>query len=88
MSMTRVEVGDKVTMEMPFSEVCVHLQVAGRSMVAEVLGRGVQLYTMNGDKVSFPILHSEAGMYSVMHQPHLWDVPTEKVLKHDKGGKA
>ena len=53
-----------VLREMPFSEVCVHMKVAGKPMWTEVTSdHGVQLYTLEGQKFSMPILHGEAGLH-------------------------
>lgn len=57
------KVGDKVKVEMGYSEVCMHLGVAGKVATIEILSRGVQIYTPEGEKFSFPILHGEAGVY-------------------------
>ncbi len=59
----RFKVGDKVKITMPYSEVCVHLHVAGKIALCEILSRGVQLYKPDSEKFSFPILHDEAGFY-------------------------
>lgn len=59
----KIHVGDKIKAIMPWSEVCMHLGVAGKTMTCEILSRGVQLYDENGTKFSFPISHGEAGFY-------------------------
>lgn len=59
----RVKVGEKIKVIMPWSEVCMHLNIAGKTMTCELLGRGVQLYDEEGNKFSFPITHGEAGFY-------------------------
>lgn len=49
---------------MPYSEVCVHLGVAGKELIGELTdsGRMVQLYELDGEKqISFPITRGEAG---------------------------
>ncbi len=49
---------------MAHSEVCIHLQVAGRPMLFRLLDRRmVQLYRENGEPYSAPILTCEAGVH-------------------------
>jgi hypothetical protein len=56
--------GERVTKEMPYSEVCMSMRVAGRVMIAEVLdGRMAQLYDEADAKFSAPITLGEAGIY-------------------------
>lgn len=59
--------GDRVVVRMPYSEVCCHLRVAERLMVATVTDRGmVQLSDPDtGRPVSFPITLGEAGFRPV-----------------------
>jgi hypothetical protein len=48
---------------LPYSEVCMHMQVAGKRMfVALTEGDMAQLYTLEGEKFSFPITRGEAGV--------------------------
>lgn len=54
--------------EMPFSEVCMHLEVAGKTMFFQVTesGGGVQLLEEKDNKLqyfSFPISTTEAGVF-------------------------
>ncbi len=68
---TYVQVGQRVLIECPYSEVCIHMRLAGRLMYAEVLRSeggycSVQLYDGEGPfgRVhSFPIGLGEAGFY-------------------------
>jgi len=61
--MIRVKPGDRLTKVMPYSEVCMHLRVAGQPMECVIQQNGdVQLYK-DGREFSFPILDSEAGFY-------------------------
>ena len=71
-TIVRVKVGDRVVKIMPHSEVCIHMGIAGKPMVCEILrspcGNGgcqaaVQLYDLDNNEFSFPILESEAGFY-------------------------
>jgi hypothetical protein len=51
------------TTELPFSEVCMHLRVAGTRMRARLLPNGmVQLLGPDGTDFSFPITAGEAGL--------------------------
>lgn len=54
---------DVVTIILPWSEVCMHMGVAGTTMQVRVLERGAQLLQPDGRNHSFPILHGEAGIY-------------------------
>lgn len=55
---------DAVLVELPYSEVCVHMQVAGKQMWVEPVPHGMaQLYTLDGQKFSFPITSGEAGLH-------------------------
>jgi hypothetical protein len=46
-----------------YSEVAMHMRVAGRVMWAEPVGEhACQLYTPDGEKFSAPILRAEAGL--------------------------
>lgn len=58
-----VRPGDVVTLVLPWSEVCMHMRVAGRAMRAEIQPNGVQLLNDDGSRFSFPILPGEAGLY-------------------------
>jgi len=63
--------GNRVRMELPFSEVCMHMQVAGKVMTVELLDREypmAQLFHDNGHEFSAPITCGEAGFY--------WDCQT------------
>lgn len=58
-------IGERVTLEMPWSEVCMHMQVAGKVMQAEIQpsGYSAQLYTLDGRVFSAPVTTGEAGFY-------------------------
>lgn len=63
-----VKAGDHVLVEMPYSEVCMHMRIAGKPRVIEVIeskawGHTVQIYDREGRKFSAPILTGEAGVY-------------------------
>lgn len=61
--MTRLSVGDRVRIELPYSEVCMHMRVAGQVFVVEVREHGAQILNEDGSPFSFPILHGEAGIF-------------------------
>jgi len=53
----------EVTLQLPYSEVCMHLRVAGTRMGARLLPGGmVQLLGADGREFSFPITAAEAGL--------------------------
>jgi hypothetical protein len=66
---TYVEVGDKFETEMPYSEVCMSMRVAGKVMGVALVGSNAhgavaQLYNPEtGHPYSAPILLGEAGVY-------------------------
>lgn len=61
-----VAVGDVVRVRLPWSEVCMHMQVAGQAMYVAIVDAGgqpaAQLITDDGSRFSFPILLGEAGI--------------------------
>lgn len=59
---TYVTEGERVTIEAPYSEVCMHMGCAGNIMEAELCGYSAQLY-LYGKPFSAPILMGEAGFY-------------------------
>jgi hypothetical protein len=60
--MIKANVGDTVRVELPYSEVCMHMRVAGKIMSVHVQEHGAQLVTGDGRPFSFPITHGEAGV--------------------------
>jgi hypothetical protein len=60
--------------ELPYSEVCVHMRVAGTKMWAEPIGTAMaQLYGLDGRRFSFPITCGEAGLrYGVANESGLY----------------
>ena len=61
-----VRPGDRVRIELPYSEVCMHMRLAGRVMdVRMTEGRYpmAQLLNPDGSEFSAPILTAEAGIY-------------------------
>jgi hypothetical protein len=56
---------EEFTIQLPYSEVCMHLRVAGTRMRARLQpNRMVQLLQPDGTDFSFPITDSEAGLYT------------------------
>jgi len=61
----RLSVGDALHIELPYSEVCMHMGVAGKVMRVEVLdGNMAQLWDARGVRFSSPITQGEAGIYT------------------------
>jgi hypothetical protein len=65
------------TLQLPYSEVCMHLRVAGTRMRARLAPNGmVQLLGPDGSPFSFPITAGEAGLG---HDPHEgWYLETDQ----------
>jgi hypothetical protein len=56
---------EEFTTELPYSEVCMHLRVAGTRLRARLQRGGmVQLLSPDGTEFSFPITAGEAGLYT------------------------
>lgn len=62
--MTRVKPGDVVRLELPWSEVCMYMRVAGQERDVRVLEGGAQILNEDGTRFSFPVTHGEAGIYT------------------------
>lgn len=62
--MPRIKTGDVVRLKMPWSEVCMHLKVAGQVRNVRVLDTGAQILNDDGTPYSFPVTHGEAGIYT------------------------
>jgi hypothetical protein len=60
---TVVEVGDVVVVTLPYSEVCMHMRVAGTRRPIRVLEDGAQILNEDGTPFSFPITQGEAGLF-------------------------
>ncbi|MFJ4686518.1 hypothetical protein [Streptomyces sp. NPDC088789] len=73
-----LEIGDRIFVTLPYSEVCVHMQVADRVMEVEVREHGAQLLK-DGEPYSIPITWGEAGVHtdSTTHKPYTYNA--EKV---------
>lgn len=61
--LVELEIGDRVFVTLPASEVCVHMHVADRVMEVEVQQHGAQLLK-DGEPYSIPITWGEAGIYT------------------------
>lgn len=77
-----LEVGDRVRMTMPWSEVCMHLRVADTVMEVEVRERGAQLYK-DGRPFSAPITWGEAGIYAAHGTGKPYTYNAERVSPRD-----
>lgn len=55
--------GDVVTVTLPYSEVCVHMRVAGKVYSVLVLRNAAQILRHDGTPFSAPITLGEAGIY-------------------------
>ena len=62
--MTRVKSGEEIALRLPWSEVCMHLKVAGQVRNVRVLDTGAQILNDDGTPYSFPVTHGEAGIYT------------------------
>jgi hypothetical protein len=64
---TDLQLGDRWEATMPFSEVCMHMRVAGTKMICAFAGNPdypmVQLYKTDGIAFSSPVTTGEAGVY-------------------------
>jgi hypothetical protein len=60
----RLKSGDIVTLTLPYSEVCMHLKVAGTVRKVHVFNHGAQILNEDLTRFSFPITPGEAGIYS------------------------
>lgn len=62
---TPVEPGDTVRLKLPYSEVCMHMRVAGQVRPVTVHANGTaQILDEAGAPFSFPVSWGEAGIYS------------------------
>jgi hypothetical protein len=52
----------RVTVTLPYSEVLMHLRLAGKERKVDVLPDGVQLLDEDNEPLSFPVTHGEAGI--------------------------
>jgi|GEM_PF-3436024 len=62
-----LQLADRWTAIMPYSEVCMHMRIAGAKMLCEFAGEAsnpmIQLYTVDGRVFSSPVTTGEAGVY-------------------------
>ena len=61
--MKRLKPGDVVTLTLPWSEVCMYMNIAGKVRGVRVLETGAQILNDDGTAFSFPVTHGEAGIY-------------------------
>lgn len=61
-----LQAGDVIRVRLPYSEVCMHMRVAGKPMNVQIMSDGetlvAQLLNDDGTRFSFPILLGEAGI--------------------------
>lgn len=62
MDITYAAVGQRVTVELPFSEVCMYMRVAGKRMDVVVHEGYAQIVREDGSPWCGPITHGEAGV--------------------------
>lgn len=58
-----LRIGDIVELELPFSEVCTHMKVAGQKRKVKIVLAGAQILEADGSNFSFPVGYGEAGVY-------------------------
>jgi hypothetical protein len=67
MSLVEVKPGEIFEAEMPYSEVCMYMKVAGKRMGVKVITarerKAAQLYNLDGQPFSFPVTLGEVGVY-------------------------
>lgn len=63
--MIEATVGTRVSVTLPYSEVCMSMRVAGKEMTVDVLAQGAQIIDADGRPFSFPISHGEAGIIAL-----------------------
>jgi hypothetical protein len=68
----RLAVGDIFVAEMPFSECCMHVGVAGKVMVCHVKEYVCQLYDVQGDPYSGGLTWGEAGVLGGQNDMHCY----------------
>jgi hypothetical protein len=63
-----LQAGDVVRVRLPWSEVCMHMRVAGKPMNVQIVVEGTypvgQLLNDDGTRFSSPILLGEAGVHT------------------------
>ena len=58
------KIGDRFMIELPYSEVCMHLGLAGKVRMIEIQADGAQILDQEGRPYSIPITWGEAGVYT------------------------
>lgn len=71
--MTRidVEVGETIMIVLPYSEVCMHMRVAGKALPVRILEHGAQIIDEDGGLCGAPVTWGEAGIY-MDHQGQMY----------------
>ncbi len=82
-----LQAGDVVRVRLLYSEVCVHMRVAGKPMNVQLLQEGssamAQLLKDDGSRFSFPIHLGEAGIYTDGAGRHY--VPVRRIVTPEAG---
>ncbi|MEV2222725.1 hypothetical protein AB0E01_22935 [Nocardia vinacea] len=68
-----LQVGDRVLLEMPYSEAMMHMRLAGSKVEVEVLEHDAAQLLKDGGKYSFPVTWGEAGIRSGESGPYAYD---------------
>lgn len=76
-----VQPGEHRYQVMPFSEVCMHMRVAGKRMNCEVRESSVQLLTEDDRNWSIPITLGEAGFYTDEGGIYVYEAEEESETK-------
>lgn len=74
-----IQPGERVPNEMPWSEVCMHMRIAGQVLEVEIVGEQyhmAQLYK-DGQPFSAPVTTGEAGIYQDYDGRYYVNVRTE-----------
>ena len=79
-ALVNLEIGDRIYVTLPFSEVCVHMGVADRGMEVEVREHSAQLYK-DGEPFSMAITWGEAGIFtdSATGKPYTYNAEKAEV---------
>src|SRR5438309_528067 len=83
-----LQASDVVRVRLPYSEVCMHMRVAGKPMNVQIVQQGdaitvAQLLNDDGSRFSSPILLGEAGILTDALGHHY--VPNRRLVLADSG---
>lgn len=77
-----LELGDRVRVRLPFSEVCDHMKVEGLYRTVELVGDRLpmaQILNEDGTPFSSPITTGEAGIYNSPQGPYVYVEPGDVI---------